>query len=188
MEDRYCSDATTPFDQHDMGLCVVQGVVLGYFPFSVVCWWLCLALDIWLKAVKQKMNISHYYKYYFVFSTFVPTAINVVPRLIYGVVGYKIGTPFCNSTSQISDLRYWGTLYIPIGILMLIGIGIMGLLLHAVSKSIRNSKSGTSSTAVKHFRKPILFIFIFLLNMLTSIAIAVYAQIHTVEYKKSLMD
>ncbi len=188
MEDRYCSDATTAFDQHDMGLCVVQGVALGYFPFSVVCWWLCLALDIWLKAVKQKRNISHYYKYYFIFSTFVPAAINVVPRLSCGVVGYKIGTPFCKSTSQISDLRYWGTFYVSIRILMLIGIGIMGLLLHAIFKSVRNSKSGTSSTAGKRFRKPILLIFIFLLNMLTAIAIAVYVQIHTVEYRTSLMD
>ncbi len=188
MEDRYCADATTAFDQHDMGLCVVQGAALGYIPFSVVCWWLCLALDIWLKAVKQKRNISHYYKYYFVFSTLVPAAINVVPRALYGVIGYKIGTPFCNSTSQISDLRYWGTLYIPIGILISIGMGIMGLLLHAIFKSVRNSKSGTSSTAAKRFRKAIVFIFIFLLNMLTAIAIAAYIQVHTVEYGKSLMD
>ncbi len=188
MEDRYCYDATTPFDQSDIGLCAVQGVALGYFPLAMVCWWLCLAFDIWLKAVKQKRNISHYFNYYFIFSTFVPAAVNVVPRLAYGVVGYKIGSPFCNSTSQISDLKHWGTLYIPIGIQMVIGMVIMGLILHAIFKSVRNSKSGSSSNAMKRFWNPLLFIFVFLLNMLTSIALAGYLQINTGEYRKSLMD
>ncbi len=188
MEDRYCVDPTTPYDQHDMGFCVVQGVALGYFPFSVVCWWLCLALDIWLKSVKQRRNIAHYYKYYFIFSTFVPLVINVIPRLIWSVVGYKIGTPFCNNTSEISNIRYWGTLYIPIAMCIAFGLVIMCLLLHAIFKSIMNSKTETSSNAMKRFLRPILFIIVFLINMLTGLALAAYAQFHEDEYKKSLKD
>ncbi len=188
MEDRFCLDPTTPYDQHDVGLCVVQGVAIGYFPFSIVCWWLCLAFDIRLKSIKQRKNIGHYYKYYFIFSTFLPLLVNVIPRLMWGVVGYKIGSPFCNNASQISSIRYWGTLYIPIAICIVFGLVIMGLLLHAMFKSVVNSKTGTSSGTMKRFLRPILFIIVFMLKMMTGLSLAAYAQFHEDEYKKSLMD
>eukprot|EP00002_Diphylleia_rotans_P016473 TRINITY_DN3204_c0_g1_i7.p1 TRINITY_DN3204_c0_g1~~TRINITY_DN3204_c0_g1_i7.p1 ORF type:complete len:531 (-),score=60.84 TRINITY_DN3204_c0_g1_i7:331-1923(-) len=65
------ADGTVPY-------CVLQGVLMQYFPLSIACWWLCISLNLFLTIVKDYKNGSSLLKYYHGFSWGFPALLTLI--------------------------------------------------------------------------------------------------------------
>eukprot|EP00002_Diphylleia_rotans_P016470 TRINITY_DN3204_c0_g1_i2.p1 TRINITY_DN3204_c0_g1~~TRINITY_DN3204_c0_g1_i2.p1 ORF type:complete len:528 (-),score=70.35 TRINITY_DN3204_c0_g1_i2:260-1843(-) len=87
------ADGTVPY-------CVLQGVLMQYFPLSIACWWLCISLNLFLTIVKDYKNGSSLLKYYHGFSWGFPALLTLIAlgdtSYHYTYDGFKI----CSLNSQ----------------------------------------------------------------------------------------
>jgi hypothetical protein len=179
--ERFCRNNSAPKTQEDGGMCVFMSIAVNQLSFMCVCYWFCLAFDIWIKAVKQKRNVAHYMRYYHIFSFAFPIVVSVGPRFFLGNIGYALGSSLCLSTDAEEPWLAWTLFYGPIMLLVVSGMLLMVSLFRAIHRSVKNDKRGTAAKRFKMFRQPAAFVFLFAIPWIIIFSVVILIDSNTTE-------
>eukprot|EP00002_Diphylleia_rotans_P023994 TRINITY_DN4729_c0_g1_i3.p1 TRINITY_DN4729_c0_g1~~TRINITY_DN4729_c0_g1_i3.p1 ORF type:complete len:512 (+),score=64.97 TRINITY_DN4729_c0_g1_i3:55-1590(+) len=141
-EDIHCEDDHTPADM-SMPNCLIQGILLHFFPVSIACWWLCVAFNLHQMIYFKNKNTQAFHKYYHLFSWGLPTFLVIIVLSADNYVYDQFGFNICVIESVSYSDGLFSSWFIIIGI---IGVGLILHVIFTLYRSYMEMRGVTSAS------------------------------------------
>eukprot|EP00002_Diphylleia_rotans_P017404 TRINITY_DN3379_c0_g1_i1.p1 TRINITY_DN3379_c0_g1~~TRINITY_DN3379_c0_g1_i1.p1 ORF type:complete len:546 (-),score=76.56 TRINITY_DN3379_c0_g1_i1:266-1903(-) len=180
-----CENEWTIADQSSSPGCLIQGLILHFFPLTIASWWLCVAVNLHQMIVFKNKNSQALQKYYHAFAWGLPLILVIIAVSTCGYELETSGFRVCTLAQQAYSDGLFLAWFMIFG-----GIG-FGLILHVVYvlyKSSQNMKGipGSSRNIIRAQIRSIIFLAYYYGIVISLVSLANVAAYSEDEGKKDL--